>query len=59
MMGKRRKNRGQNKERKNGQFEKGDHIREDAVHKSEDDSLEDMDELVAENIEIKYTGIGK
>lgn len=58
-MGKRRKNKGQNKKKKNVQFEKGDYIRDDAVHELEDDSLEDMDELVAENIEIKYTGTGK
>lgn len=56
-MGKRRKNKGRN--RKKNKSEEGNYTRENEIHVSEDDSLEDMDELVEHILDIKYTGTGK
>ncbi|MDO4308371.1 MAG: hypothetical protein Q4C77_16240 [Eubacteriales bacterium] len=59
-MGKRRKNKGQNRKRKNNQFCEGNYTRENDVQTSEDDSLEEMDELLEQvGLDIKYTGTGK
>lgn len=58
-MGKRGKNKGQNRKRKNNKSGEGNYTREDVVHASEDDSLEDMDELLEQvGLDIKYTGTG-
>lgn len=60
MMGRRRKSRNKNRKIQSKETEKGHSTENRDQLQTEDDSLDEMDELLSEEgLDIKYTGRGK